>query len=153
MNKQKKQLILEIICALLIVLFLYTGVEKLINLRGFKESLMYQPFPHWLSSLLVYLLPTVELSIVLLLIFERTRLVGLISSFVVMVIFTAYASLVLVKVFGFTPCACGGIIKNLSWPQHLLFNTFYAILTIIGIILRNENNNKSISFRSHLENA
>jgi hypothetical protein len=33
------------------------------------------------------------------------------------------------------PCSCGGIIAQLSWKQHILFNTVFIILGFLGITL------------------
>jgi hypothetical protein len=31
------------------------------------------------------------------------------------------------------PCSCGGIISKLSWKQHIIFNLFFIVLSVIGI--------------------
>jgi len=83
---------------------------------------------------LVWALPFTELAIVALLIFDRTRLAGLYAAFIVMIAFTFYTAVVLMHVFKYIPCSCGGIIKNLSWQQHLVFNLFFVLISLIGIL-------------------
>nr|WP_143097972.1 MauE/DoxX family redox-associated membrane protein [Chitinophaga sp. CF118] len=70
-----------------------------------------------------------------LLIPNKTRKYGLLGSLVLMLVFTVYVAYVLL----FTtkrPCTCGGIIRQLSWPDHLIFNISFLLLAITGIILQ-----------------
>jgi len=71
----------------------------------------------------------------MLLIFNTWRMIGLYASFFMMLSFTLYITLMLL----FTkhlPCSCGGVLRKLSWPQHLILNIFFLILAIAGIILQ-----------------
>lgn len=120
-------------CSLLILLFSYTAVSKIIDLNGFAYDMHNQPFPRWFSSMLVYVLPVVELLIALMLFFQWTRRAGLWASAVLMGLFTLYTCLVLAKVFARVPCSCGGVIKHLNWQQHLLFNVFFLVMILITI--------------------
>lgn len=131
-----KNKILLLICILLVLLFSYTAFSKWLDLRGFAYDLHNQPFPRWMGSLLVWFLPAVEILIAGLLLFERTRLAGLWCSFVLMGLFTLYTLLVLLGVFHRVPCSCGGVIKLLSWKQHLFFNLFFVGLSLWGIVLQ-----------------
>jgi hypothetical protein len=31
------------------------------------------------------------------------------------------------------PCSCGGVIQQLSWKQHIVFNISFIVLGIAGI--------------------
>jgi putative oxidoreductase len=62
-----------------------------------------------------------------------------------MLLFTVYTFLVLINVFGRRPCACGGVIENLTWGQHLVFNLFFVGVAIAGILLKKREANPSIS--------
>ncbi|MES2003013.1 MAG: MauE/DoxX family redox-associated membrane protein [Bacteroidota bacterium] len=122
-----------ITCSLLILLFSYTAVSKLIDLDGFAYDMHNQPFPRWFSSTLVYLLPVMELLIAGLLFSNRTRAMGLWVAGMLMTFFTVYTCLVLLKVFYKVPCSCGGVIKRLNWQQHLFFNLFFVALIFLTI--------------------
>jgi len=74
--------------------------------------------------------------IALALMFERTRLPGLIASFILMTLFTIYTGSVLLHFFAYVPCSCGGVIRKLSWPQHMVFNLFFVALSVLGIVLQ-----------------
>jgi putative oxidoreductase len=128
-----KNPLVAVTCALLILLFTYTAVSKLIDMYGFAYDMHNQPFPRWFSSALVYLLPALELAIALFLFFGRTRNAALWASLLLMGLFTVYSGLVLLNVFNRVPCSCGGVIKKLSWRQHTVFNLFFVVLISIAI--------------------
>lgn len=135
MNK-KKLIVIESLCALLILLFLYASVTKLLNPHALRHDMLNQPFPRWFGRILIWLIPSLEIVLSVLLIFEVTRKVGLWGSFVLMAVFTVYAALILLHVFPFVPCGCGGVIRTLSWPQHLVFNVFFTGVAAAAIIMR-----------------
>lgn len=144
----KRQLLAVIISALLILLFFYTGLSKLLNLDVFKMDMNNQPFPLWMVNVIVYTLPATECIIALLLFFDTTRQTALWASAVLMLLFTLYSVLVLLNVFGRTPCGCGGVIRNLSWPQHLVLNMLFTFLSIIAIKINSKINTTKI-FHGH----
>ncbi|MGK6342544.1 MauE/DoxX family redox-associated membrane protein [Chryseobacterium sp. DT-3] len=136
---QKKRILTEVVVVLLVILFLYTAVSKFVDFKGFTYDLNNQPFPNDLTPILRWLIPITEISIVLTLLFERTRLIGLYASCILMGLFTVYTALVLFKVFDYVPCSCGGVIKNLTWPQHLFFNLFFVIISFLAIRANRKN--------------
>lgn len=132
----KRKLVIEVLSSLLILLFVYTSVSKWLEFTKFVGQMNNQPFPDWLTPIIVWTLPAIELVISCLLMFTRTQLVGFMASFVLMLLFTMYTLLVLLNVFGRVPCSCGGVIENLSWEQHLVFNLFFVGVALAGIFLK-----------------
>ena len=130
----KKYTVIKIICVLLVFLFVYATVNKLANLTTFMSDMNNQPFPSFLKPILVWAVPFTELAIAALLIFDTTRLIGLYASLVLMIAFSFYTAVVLLHFFTYVPCSCGGIIKNLSWGQHLVFNLFFVLIAFIAIL-------------------
>jgi len=130
----KQETAIKIICTLLVFLFVYASVSKFVSLATFISDMNNQPFPAFIIPVLVWAVPLTELAIVMLLIFDTTRLIGLYASFIVMIAFTLYTAVVLLHFFKYIPCSCGGIIKNLSWQQHLVFNLFFVLISLIGIL-------------------
>jgi hypothetical protein len=61
-----------------------------------------------------------------------------------MSLFTIYTILVLSHFYDYVPCSCGGVIRRLTWPQHLFFNLFFVALSTLGIILQRRKVSKSI---------
>ncbi len=131
-----RKIIIEVICSLLVLLFLYTSLSKWLDFGTFSKEMYNQPFPHSFTPWIIWLLPGMEVLIVLVLLFEKTRLAGLWASFILMMLFTIYTILILARVFKRIPCTCGGVIKKLTWNQHLVFNLFFVGISLVGIILK-----------------
>lgn len=141
----RRQVFLETISALLIMLFLYASISKFLDFRTFIGEMNNQPFPNSLTPFLVWTIPSLEILISIALIFERTRLAGLYASLIFMILFTIYAGAILLHLFTYVPCSCGGVIKKLTWRQHLVFNLFFVAISIAGIILKRRNSLHAIN--------
>jgi hypothetical protein len=74
----------------------------------------------------------------LLLVIKRTRLIGLYASFFLMSLFTAYL-IIMLNVSYYIPCSCGGVLENLSWNQHVVFNVFFIAISAVGAIIQHKN--------------
>ena len=132
----KRKIIIEIISSLLILLFLYASVSKWLAFKTFIGEMNNQPFPNWMTPYLVWGIPIIEVLIAVALIFEKTRVPALYASFVLMTAFTIYTVAVLLHAFKYVPCSCGGVIKKLTWPQHLVFNLFFVVISLLGVWLK-----------------
>jgi putative oxidoreductase len=124
----------EICSALLILLFIYTGASKLLDMERFVSEVNNQPVPGSLKPFLAWGLPVLEIIIAICLLFDRWRSIGFFGSMTLMFLFTAYTALVLLRVFNRIPCSCGGVIRQLTWPQHLVFNIFFSFIAVWGYI-------------------
>jgi len=132
----KKQLVIEILTGSLILLFVYTGLYKIIN-PGIMEmdlSKSEQPeFLRVLSTPLAYLVPLAELIIAGLLLFPKSRMIGFLGSLILMTIFTLYVSYIVFLFHGVQrPCTCGGIFRKMSWEIHLIVNLFFTGISFLG---------------------
>lgn len=87
------------------------------------------------AMFIAILIPTVELLVAGLLLLEKTMKGGLLGSLVLMIVFTIYVGYVLLYA-SYRPCTCGGIIRNLTWPQHFVFNICFLLLSILGLYLQ-----------------
>jgi putative oxidoreductase len=132
----KRKIIIEIISSLLILLFLYASVSKWLAFKLFIGEMNNQPFPNWITPFLVWSIPIIEVLIAVGLIFEKTRVSALYASFFLMLAFTIYTVAILLHAFKYIPCSCGGVIRKLTWPQHLFFNLFFVGISILGIMLK-----------------
>jgi putative oxidoreductase len=132
----KKQLFLELIASLLIMLFLYASISKFLDFKRFISEMNNQPLPNSLTPFLVWSIPSLEIVISAALIFERSRLAGFYASLALMVLFTIYAGSILLHFFKYVPCSCGGVIRKLTWTQHMVFNIFFVLLSVAGIVLQ-----------------
>jgi hypothetical protein len=120
------------ISILLIFLFAYTGSSKLLDSKGFAAVLSEIPLIGRGAGIVAILLPLAELLIVLLLLFEKTRLIGLYASLALLLLFTVYLVYMVLAVPKL-PCSCGGVIGTMSWKQHIVFNAVFVGVTVIGI--------------------
>lgn len=132
----RRRIIIEIISSLLILLFLYASFSKWFAFELFIGEMNNQPFPNWLTPYLVWSVPIIEVLIAAALIFERTRLTALYASLFLMLAFTIYTAVVLMHAFKYIPCSCGGVIRKLTWPQHLFFNLFFVGISLVAIFLK-----------------
>ncbi|MDF0718197.1 hypothetical protein PY092_18690 [Muricauda sp. 334s03] len=126
--------IVETISLLLIVLFIYAATSKLWDFGQFKVQLGQSPVLTAYADGLAWMVPGVEYLLALLLLFNGTRLAAFYSSLALMVMFTTYILLVL-NFSDYIPCSCGGVLEDLGWTEHIVFNLFFVALAIIGIIL------------------
>jgi len=129
-----RKLAIVLVPALLVLLFVYTGFTKVFALQHFRDTLYNQPFPHPLAAVLVYLIPTAELSIAAALLFNNTRKKGLYCAAGLLTVFTLYIAAILLHFFRRVPCSCGGIFRGLSWSQHFWVNVLLTGLTITTIV-------------------
>jgi len=122
----------EFISSLLVFLFGYTAISKLLSINLFEAVLEQSPLISSGAAMLAWQIPLVELFIVLLLIFSATRKMGLWVSAILLSFFTVYLCYMVM----FTPqlpCSCGGVISSMSWKGHVLFNLFFIGVTVVGI--------------------
>ena len=131
----KRTTILEAIIFLYVILFLYTGISKLLDYSVFKEQLAESPILAPAASLIAATLPWMEFLIVCMLIIPRWRLKGLYAALIMMTGFTIYI-LILLSFSDKLPCSCGGIISELSWSQHIIFNGAFILLAAWGLALQ-----------------
>ncbi len=133
MSKQKLTIILNSTIFLLVLLWIYTAVSKLINIHEFERQLKNQVFGKVFTQWLLWLIPITEISAAILLILNRTKIYGLVLSVILMALFTGYIGLVLLNFYPRIPCSCGGVLKSLGWQAHLWFNLFFLGSGALGI--------------------
>lgn len=134
-----------IVALLYIVLFTYAALSKLFDFQSFQVQLGQSPLLSAYTGIISYTILGVELLIVLLLVFPRTRMIGLMSSFVLMLFFTFYIVLIL-NYASFVPCSCGGILEKLGWKEHLLFNIVFVLIGGIALLISSMNLKRIVKF-------
>lgn len=135
--KKGKIRIVEFISYFLILLFCYAGMSKLIDFENFQVQISESDLLNRFSELLPYTIIIVEFLIAGLLCYRKTRNIGLIGSFILILIFSGYIALLLSKSKNL-PCSCGGILEKMSWQQHLYFNVGCVLLaaTALGLNIK-----------------
>ena len=131
-------ILIECISALLILLFVYTATSKLIAHNSFVFTLSQSPLLQQYSIPLSWAIPLTEMLISCFLFIPRLRKTGLLFSAFLMTAFTIYISYMI----AFTPrlpCSCGGVIKSLTWKEHLLLNISFIVIAVFGWIMIKKN--------------
>lgn len=138
LSDKTKKILIDIIRYLFVLLFLYTASSKLMNYQNSELQMSKSPIITDFAYVLVWLVPSIEIIISILLIWRRMLLFGLYASFMLMVMFTAY----IIAILNFSshiPCSCGGVLSSLDWNQHLVFNITFIVLASVGVFLKNTN--------------
>ncbi len=124
--------LVEVIAWLLAALFTYTAVSKVYDWSGTRIAMYNQVFPVWMAEVLLYLLPLVEMVVAILLLVPNWRKTGILMSVILLSLFTGYVAIVWLEFTERVPCSCGGVLKNLGWGEHLIFNLVFLAIAIIG---------------------
>ncbi len=137
-----KKLLIEIFASLIIILFIYAGLSKLMDYKNFSIELERSPYLSFMAGFVAWSIPLLEIIIAILLAFRKTRILGFYSAFTLMMLFTGYIYSML-KYSPSLPCSCGGILASMSWQQHLYFNIIFVIISAAGVLLSYSNKTKS----------
>ncbi|TXF77796.1 DoxX family protein [Chryseobacterium sp.] len=132
--KNRKVLAVQIISYFFVLLFCYAAVSKMLDFENFQVQIGQSPLLSAYAGFVSYAVIAAELVIAGLLLYERTRLVGLYASFTLMVAFTVYIYLIL-NYSDFVPCSCGGILEKMGWTEHLIFNVGCVVLAAAGALV------------------
>ncbi|RZJ92786.1 MAG: hypothetical protein EOO20_00275 [Chryseobacterium sp.] len=133
----KKETILKLICGIIASLFFYAAFSKLMDYDKSVGEMRNQIFSASTANILTWLIPTIEVTLTFLLLFPNTRKIALWASLLLLSAFTLYIGVLMTGVFGRIPCNCGGILKNMSYGTHLIFNLFFVSLALLGLAIEN----------------
>jgi len=100
----------------------------------FKEQIATTPILASVASLAAWIVPLSEFGIVILLFWAPWRLKGLYAALGMMISFTAY----IIYILAFNkhlPCSCGGVLEQLTWSEHIIFNCAFISLSLLAILL------------------
>lgn len=132
-----RRIAILIIALLHIALFAYAAISKLTDYYNFEFGISESPYISPFAGFLAWAIPAFELLIVVLLLLPLSRLLGLYASFFLMLLFTIYIAAMLLS-SSEIPCSCGGVLEELSWPMHIIFNLVFVVLSAIAIILEHQ---------------
>ena len=135
-----KSTIIETVCLLFVLLFVYAAVSKLLDFENFQVQLGQSPLISAFAAWVSWLVPLLEVLLSTALIIPRFRRVGLVGGLCLMSMFTTYIFIVL-HFSSFVPCSCGGILEKMDWNTHLIFNIIFVLLAIFALFLRDNEQN------------
>jgi uncharacterized membrane protein YphA (DoxX/SURF4 family) len=123
----------DTVIGLFIALFMYTAVSKILNYQSFYATMDIMPALKGRAFMFAPAVIISEIIISVLLIIPVLKLWGLFLSLALMFVFTVYLMFAVAKGY-VLPCSCGGVLRQLSWKQHVLFNIVFIILAMAGIL-------------------
>lgn len=126
-----------IVSYLFIMLFTYALVSKVLDFQNFQIQLGQSPLLSAFAGTVAYGVIAVEMILVVMMMFKRSLLIALYGSLFLMTMFTVYICIIL-NFSSFIPCSCGGILEKMSWTQHLIFNCFFILLSLIAIVIKSK---------------
>ncbi|WP_157611561.1 MauE/DoxX family redox-associated membrane protein [Sediminibacterium salmoneum] len=112
----------------LIFVLIYTASAKLLNFPYYVNSMRSQPLPSVLSLILTYLIPVLEGLLVYFLMARELRMVGLLGTGILLLLFTFYVGYIKISGLESTTCPCGGLFSSLDWDQHFYVNSALTVL-------------------------
>ena len=137
---------IEIIHAIFFLLFLYSGVYKLIHYSEYTSELAQYPFVTSMLVRLAWIVPIIELSIPLAFLMHWmpstvgkrewliTPGVTLTICFSLMLLFTIF--LIFLSTFPvYLPCSCGGWLERLPLSTHIILNGTLTLISLLGVYL------------------
>jgi hypothetical protein len=133
MQRVRKEMIVVVSAALLVLLFTYTAVSKIANFNLFKFQVSKSELLRPYTEVIAIGVPVAELIAAGMLLALKTRLAGLYASAGMLTAFTVYLLYALV-LYDKMPCKCGGVLQDLSWQAHTWFNLFFIATAVAGIL-------------------
>ncbi|MBA4745942.1 MAG: hypothetical protein H2058_11865 [Muricauda sp.] len=125
---------ITVIATLYIFLWVYAASSKLWDFHQFTIQLGQSPVLTAYANEVAWGIPIAEYLLAIILVFHGSRLWGFYGSFALMVMFTTYIVLVL-NFSDYIPCSCGGVLEDMGWTEHIVFNMFFVALAVIAIIV------------------
>jgi uncharacterized membrane protein YphA (DoxX/SURF4 family) len=141
---KKSNAAIMIICTLIIALFVYAASSKLLDYYNFQFGLSESPFIAPFANILAWAIPAGELLIAVMLVIPVLRLTALYASGILMSLFTVYIAAMLLS-GSEIPCSCGGILEEMSWGAHIVFNSAFVVLSVWGIYLQRKKRRTTIN--------
>lgn len=146
----KQKIAIEIISFLFILLFVYAALSKLIDYQKFKIQIGQSPLLTGFGDTIPWMVIASELVISAMLMSVNIRLVGFFCAFCLMTMFTVYIFAIL-NFSSHVPCSCGGVLEKLGWTEHLIFNVFFVLLGLSGIILQANQDPNALSGKANAQ--
>lgn len=136
MNATKTRFV-EIVSYFFILLFCYASISKIMDFENFQFQIGQSPLLSFFADIISYGILAAEFAVSILLIFEKTRRLGLYCSFALMVMFSFYIYIIL-NYSELVPCSCGGILEKMDWRTHLIFNLFTLVLALTALLTQTD---------------
>ena len=128
----KRALFIELAAYLFTILFLYAGLSKLLDFGNAVEQVSLSPLLAPIAKPVVIGLPILEILVAIFIFIPSTRMKAFHASLALMLLFTGYVIYILCT-NDKLPCTCGGILQEMSWTEHLVFNIAFTLLALTAL--------------------
>lgn len=135
LNHTFKNYFIYVVALLHILLFTYAAVSKLIDFQNFHTQLGKSPLLNAFADYFAVIVPSIEIIISIILMIPKYRMAAISASCFLMFLFTVYIVMIL-NFTSFVPCSCGGVLEDLNWNEHLIFNIAFVILGLATLYLQ-----------------
>lgn len=132
--KRKAYVIEDLLSFLLVLLFVYASVSKILDFQNFRTEMGQSPMLNAYAHIAAPGVLMAELFLAVLLSIPSTRRWALLLSFSLMCMFTAYIIIIL-NFSDYVPCSCGGVLQQLGWKEHILFNLVFVGFAAAGFVM------------------
>jgi uncharacterized membrane protein len=123
----KRNILIEIISALLLIFFVHTLISSYIQLQSLKNLLAFYTEN---TTVIAWTILITEIITVALIFFPRTRLIGFIAAFLM----TTFAGIIILR-YPHYPHDFGGIFNSMSRNQKWVLIISVALLSVAGTLL------------------
>ncbi|PAM92098.1 hypothetical protein B4N84_25125 [Flavobacterium sp. IR1] len=122
---------------LMAFVFFYASTTKFFELKKFYYQLGKSPLiPYGYNEYVGNGVLLIELFVVYL-VYKNNIKYSLLISFSLMIFFSFYIGYLMYFSY-YIPCSCGGILGDLSWRDHLIFNVLLTIFSALGYVFENK---------------
>lgn len=130
----KARTVIEVIASLLIVLFLYAAISQVVSHPTFQSQINRSLSNTVLSGIIAWLIPAIQLAIVIILWRPATRLAAFGCSLAMVGCYTVYLIVMLPGAFK-SNCHCGELWQQATLEINVLVNLAIIFLAATAIIL------------------
>lgn len=117
---------------LLLVLWVYAFANKIQDTSRFIKGIAVSfPGPYFPVAI-AWILLSLEAITAIFLLWKHYQRKGLYLSLLLLLLFTCYISYLLWSGAAL-PCSCGGVLEQLGWRDHLIFNLIFITLNCIAL--------------------
>jgi len=139
----KKKNVFQVAVILSGFLFAYSAGAKICDFPAYRSRMEDLPLPGRIAQPLAFLLPLVEILVVVLLVVPRLRIAGVFSSVSMLTIFSLY--LLYLTQYPVVSCACGGLLEQIGTGWHLALNTGFILLGAAGLGYKSKHQDQPIN--------
>lgn len=131
MNRQRIKFLIEMV---ILGIFLYAGVQKIISPESLTNTLIKASYlTTGIIPYLVIIVPALEIVTSALLFLKEGKPLGMAMALFLMLTFTIH----LILLYHFspgTPCSCGGLFSFMNFQGHLVFNTMVIAIILFWLV-------------------